>query len=56
MARCRPRAGQGAVAVAAQARSRQIDADRGLVVRLLLVGLPLTVLAGFVGARLVSSE
>ena len=41
---------------AAQVRPRQIDADRGLVVRLLLVGLPLTVLAGFVGARLVSSE
>jgi len=36
---------------AAQVRPRQIDADRGLVVRLLLVGLPLTVLAGFVGAR-----
>ena len=38
---------------AAQVRPRQIDADRGLVVRLLLVGLPLTVLAGFVGARVV---
>jgi len=38
---------------AAQVRPRQIQGDRGLVLRLLLVGLPLTVVAGFVGARLV---
>ena len=38
---------------AAQVRPRQIEGDRGLVVRLLLVGLPLTVVAGFMGARLV---
>ena len=38
---------------AAQVRPRQIQGDRGLVVRLLLVGLPLTVVAGLVGARLV---
>jgi len=36
---------------AAQVRPRQIEADRGLIVRLLLVGLPLTVLFGFVAAR-----
>ena len=38
---------------AAQVRPRQIEGDRGLVVRLLLVGLPLTVVTGFMGARLV---
>ena len=38
---------------AAQVRPRQIEADRGLVLRLLLVGLPLTVLFGFLAARLV---
>lgn len=37
---------------AAQVRPRQIGAERGLVARLLLLGLPLTVLAGFLGARL----
>jgi hypothetical protein len=31
---------------AAQVRPRQIEADRGLILRLLLVGLPLTVLVG----------
>ena len=36
---------------AAQVRPRQIEADRGLIVRLLLVGLPLTVLFGFLAAR-----
>jgi NhaP-type Na+/H+ or K+/H+ antiporter len=36
---------------AAQVRPRQIKADRGLIVRLLLVGLPLTVVFGFVAAR-----
>lgn len=36
---------------AAQVRPRQIEADRGLVVRLLFVGLPLTVLIGFLAAR-----
>ena len=36
---------------AAQVRPRQIEADRGLVVRLLLVGLPLTVLVGFLAAQ-----
>ena len=34
---------------AAQVRPRQIEGDRGLVVRLLLVGLPLTVVVGFIG-------
>ena len=38
---------------AAQVRPRQIDADRGLVLRLLLVGLPLTVVVGFLAARVV---
>ena len=38
---------------AAQVRPRQIDADRGLVLRLLLVGLPLTVIVGFLAARVV---
>src|SRR6478735_807339 len=38
---------------AAQVRPRQIEGDRGLVVRLLLVGLPLTVVMGFMGAQLV---
>ena len=38
---------------AAQVRPRQIEADRGLVLRLLLVGLPLTVLFGLLTARLV---
>jgi NhaP-type Na+/H+ or K+/H+ antiporter len=37
---------------AAQVRPRQIEGDRGLVIRLLLVGLPLTVVTGFLGARL----
>jgi NhaP-type Na+/H+ or K+/H+ antiporter len=37
---------------AAQVRPRQIEADRGLILRLLLVGLPLTVLLGFLAARL----
>ncbi len=37
---------------AAQVRPRQIEADRGLVLRLLLIGLPLTVLVGFLSARL----
>jgi NhaP-type Na+/H+ or K+/H+ antiporter len=41
---------------AAQVRPRQIRADRGLVIRLLLVGLPLTVLFGFFTARLVFPE
>ena len=36
---------------AAQVRPRQIEADRGLILRLLLVGLPLTVLFGFLAAR-----
>jgi NhaP-type Na+/H+ or K+/H+ antiporter len=36
---------------AAQVRPRQIEADRGLILRLLLVGLPLTVLFGFFAAR-----
>ena len=36
---------------AAQVRPRQIDADRGLVLRLLLIGLPLTVVVGFFAAR-----
>lgn len=36
---------------AAQVRPRQIKADRGLILRLLLVGLPLTVLFGFLAAR-----
>ncbi|HEY5882530.1 MAG TPA: cation:proton antiporter [Nakamurella sp.] len=36
---------------AAQVRPRQIRADRGLIIRLLLVGLPLTVLFGFLLAR-----
>ncbi len=35
---------------AAQVRPSQIGADRGLIVRLLLVGLPLTVLLGFLTA------
>ena len=38
---------------AAQVRPRQIEADRGLIIRLLLVGLPLTVLFGFLAARVV---
>jgi len=38
---------------AAQVRPRQIEGDRGLVVRLLLVGLPLTVAVGYMGALLV---
>ena len=38
---------------AAQVRPRQIQADRGLVLRLLLVGLPLTVLIGFLAAFVV---
>ena len=38
---------------AAQVRPRQIEADRGLVLRLLLVGLPLTVLIGFLAAFVV---
>ena len=38
---------------AAQVRPRQIEADRGLVIRLLLVGLPLTVLIGYLAARVV---
>lgn len=38
--------------VAAQVRPRQIGQDAGLVVRLLLVALPITVLLGFAGARL----
>ena len=33
----------------AQIRPRQIDADRGLVVRLLLVGLPLALVVGYRG-------
>ena len=41
---------------AAQVRPRQIEADRGLVLRLLLVGLPLTVLLGLLTARLVFPE
>src|SRR6478735_9490551 len=36
---------------AAQVRPRQIEAERGMVLRLLLVGLPLTVLFGFLAAR-----
>ena len=36
---------------AAQVRPRQIEAERGWVVRLLFVGLPLTVLFGFFAAR-----
>src|SRR6478752_468096 len=36
---------------AAQVRPTQIEADRGLILRLLLVGLPLTVLVGFLAAR-----
>jgi len=36
---------------AAQVRPRQIGRDRGLVLRLLLIGFPLSVLAGFAGAR-----
>ncbi len=36
---------------AAQVRPRQIEAERGLILRLLLVGLPLTVLLGFLAAR-----
>jgi len=36
---------------AAQVRPRQIEADRGSILRLLLVGLPLTVLIGFLAAR-----
>ena len=36
---------------AAQVRPRQIEAERGWVVRLLLVGLPLTVIFGFLAAR-----
>ena len=36
---------------AAQVRPSQIEADRGLIIRLLLVGLPLTVLFGFLAAR-----
>jgi NhaP-type Na+/H+ or K+/H+ antiporter len=38
---------------AAQVRPRQIEADRGSILRLLLVGLPLTVLIGFLAARVV---
>ena len=38
---------------AAQVPPRQIEADRGLVLRLLLVGLPLTVPIGFLAARMV---
>jgi len=38
---------------AAQVRPRQIEADRGLVLRLLFVGLPLTVLIGYLAARVV---
>jgi NhaP-type Na+/H+ or K+/H+ antiporter len=37
---------------AAQVRPRQIAGDRGFVIRLLLVGLPLTVVAGLGGALL----
>lgn len=36
---------------AAQVRPRQIGRERGLVLRLLLIGFPLSVLAGFAGAR-----
>ena len=38
---------------AAQVRPRQIGAERGLVGRLLVIGLLLTILAGYIGARLV---
>ena len=38
---------------AAQLRPRQVDADRELVVRLLLVGLPLTLVVGYLAARVV---
>ena len=38
---------------AAQVRPRQITADRGLMVRLLLIGLPLTIAAGWLLGRLV---
>lgn len=41
---------------AAQVRPRQIARERGLALRLLLVGLPLTVLAGFVAARALLPE
>lgn len=37
---------------AAQVRPRQIGAERGLVTRLLLIGLPITILAGYASARL----
>ena len=37
---------------AAQVRPRQIGTDRGLVSRLLLIGFPLTILAGYLLARL----
>lgn len=37
---------------AAQVRPRQIGAERELVARLLLIGLPLTILAGYLSARL----
>ena len=38
---------------AAQVRPRQITADRGLMMRLLLIGLPLTIAAGWLLGRLV---
>ncbi len=41
---------------AAQVRPRQIGAERGLVTRLLLIGLPLSIVAGFLGARALFPE
>jgi NhaP-type Na+/H+ or K+/H+ antiporter len=37
---------------AAQVRPRQIGAERGVITRLLLLGFPLTILAGYAAARL----
>jgi len=37
---------------AAQVRPRQIGAERGLVTRLLLIGLPLTIVTGYLAAQL----
>jgi NhaP-type Na+/H+ or K+/H+ antiporter len=41
---------------AAQVRPREIGRDRGMFVRLLLVGFPLTVVAGFLAARVMFPE